>query len=134
MAEFSPDFKELVRSRTDIVGLVGESLTLVQAGADFKALCPFHDDHNPSMMVYPDRQTFRCWVCQEGGDVFSWVQKRENVGFRESLEILANRAHIDIPRRSQYEVEQTGRKNDVYEALKWAEGEYLRFFLHDPQA
>ena len=134
MAEFSPDFKELVRSRTDIVGLVSESLTLVQAGADFKALCPFHDDHNPSMMVYPDRQTFRCWVCQEGGDVFSWVQKRENVGFRESLEILASRAHIEIPKRSRFEVEQTGRKNDVYEALKWAEGEYHRFFLHDPQA
>lgn len=134
MAEFSPDFKELVRSRTEIVGLVSESLTLVPSGADYKALCPFHDDHNPSMVVYSDRQTFRCWVCEVGGDVFSWVQKRENVGFREALEILANRAHIEIPKQSQYQVEQTARKNDIFDALKWAEGEFHRFFLNDPSA
>ena len=134
MAEFSPDFKEQVRSQTEIVGLVSESQTLIPAGADFKALCPFHDDTNPSMMVYPDRQTYRCWVCQKGGDVFSWVMERESVGFREALEVLANRAHIEIPKRSQYEVEQASQKNDIYEILKWAEGEYHRTFLHSPEA
>ncbi|MDA0588043.1 MAG: DNA primase [Planctomycetota bacterium] len=134
MAEFSPDFKEQVRSRTEIVGLISESLTLIPAGADYKALCPFHDDHSPSMMVYPDRQTYRCWVCQTGGDAFSWVMNRESVGFREALEMLANRAHIEIPKRSQYEVEQAAQKSDVYEVLKWAEGEYHRTFLHSPEA
>lgn len=134
MADFSPDFKEQVRSQTEIVGLVSESLTLIPTGAHYKALCPFHDDKNPSLMVYPDRQTYRCWSCQEGGDVFSWVMNRESVGFREALEMLANRAHIEIPKRSQYEVEQSARKNDVYEVLKWAEGEYHRTFLHSPEA
>jgi DNA primase len=134
MADFSPDFKEQVRSQTEIVGLVSESLTLIPTGAHYKALCPFHDDKNPSLMVYPDRQTYRCWSCQEGGDVFSWVMNHESVGFREALEMLANRAHIEIPKRSQYEVEQTSRKNDVYEVLKWAEGEYHRTFLHSPEA
>jgi len=134
VAEFSPDFKEQVRSRTEIVGLISESLTLIPAGADYKALCPFHDDHSPSMMVYPDRQTYRCWVCQTGGDAFSWVMNRESVGFREALEMLANRAHIEIPKRSQYEVEQAAQKSDVYEVLKWAEGEYHRTFLHSPEA
>lgn len=134
MAEFSPDFKEQVRSQTEIVGLVSESLTLIPTGAHYKALCPFHPDKNPSLMVYPDRQTYKCWSCQEGGDVFSWVMEHESVGFREALEMLANRAHIEIPKRSQYEVEQTAQKNDVYEVLKWAEGEYHRTFLHSPEA
>ena len=134
VAEFSPDFKELVRSRTEIVGLISESLTLIPTGAHFKALCPFHDDKNPSLMVYPDRQTYRCWSCQNGGDIFTWVMERESVGFRDALEILANRAHIEIPKRSQYEIEQTSQKNDIYEVLKWAEGEYHRTFLHSPEA
>jgi DNA primase len=134
VAEFSPDFKEQVRSQTEIVGLVSESLTLIPTGAHYKALCPFHPDKNPSLMVYPDRQTYKCWSCQEGGDVFSWVMEHESVGFREALEMLANRAHIEIPKRSQYEVEQTAQKNDVYEVLKWAEGEYHRTFLHSPEA
>lgn len=134
MAEFSPDFKEQVRSRTEIVGLISESLTLIPAGADYKALCPFHPDKNPSLMVYPDRQTYRCWSCQNGGDVFTWVMEHESVGFREALEMLANRAHIEIPKRTQYEVEQAAQKTDVYEVLKWAEGEYHRTFLHSPEA
>ncbi len=120
VAEFSPDFKELVRSRTEIVGLISESLTLIPTGADYKALCPFHPDKNPSLIVYSARQSYRCWACQTGGDIFSWVMERENVGFREALEILANRAHIEIPNRSQYEVEQTTRKNDLYDVLKLA--------------
>ncbi len=134
MVELSSDFKELVRSRTEIVSLIGESLTLppIAGGREFQALCPFHDDNNPSMRVYPDRQSFRCWVCNEGGDVFSWVQKRENVGFFDALRILAERAHLEIPNRSDKQVQQQAKKDEVLAALKWAELQFHEAFKSDP--
>ncbi len=133
------DIKELVRVRTDIVSLIGESLTLhsQRGGRLFKALCPFHDDHNPSMEVNPERQTYRCWSCNEGGDCFSWVMKYEGLGFREALESLARRAGVEIPhytgpRDSQ---ESSGPdKNTLYSVLAWAEDEFHRFLLQAAQA
>lgn len=131
MSEFSGDFKEQVRSSTDIVSLIGESLTLQpqRGGLEYAALCPFHDDKNPSMKVYPDRQSYRCWVCNEGGDVFTWVIKRENVEFREALEMLAERAHIEIPKRSPRQASESARKNDLYAVLKWAELQFHECLL-----
>jgi DNA primase len=61
-------------------------------------LCPWHDDGRPSLQVNPDRQTYRCWVCDIGGDVFSFVMRMEKVEFREALEQLADRAGIELPR------------------------------------
>lgn len=132
---FSAEIKELVRSRTDIVGLIAEQLTLVPRGPNFAALCPFHDDHNPSMMVYPDRQSFRCWSCTDvGGDAFSWVMRRENVTFPEALKILADRAHIELPKSDFKESDDARQKNDLYEVLKWAQLEMHNFFLKSPDA
>ena len=93
------DFKELVRRQTDILSLVQDSVVLrpQRGGKDYVGLCPFHDDHNPSMHVYTDRQSFRCWVCEAGGDCFSFVMRRDKVGFREALEFLAQRAGLEIP-------------------------------------
>lgn len=134
MAELSSDFKELVRSQTEIVGLIGESLTLQSRGRDFVALCPFHNDTNPSMVVYPDRQTFRCWACQQGGDVFTWVMEREGLGFFEALKLLADRAHLEMPERSEGEVRQQAKKEEIYAALKWAELQFHEFFLKSQDA
>lgn len=131
MSEFAGDFKELVRSRTDIVSLIGESLTLQpqRGGLEYAALCPFHDDSNPSLKVYPDRQSYRCWVCNEGGDVFTWVMKRENLDFRETLEMLAERAHIELPKRTQRQAGDAARKQDLYAVLKWAELQFHECLL-----
>ena len=136
MVEFSSDFKELVRDRTDLVGLISESLTLtaLRGGAEYKALCPFHDDTNPSLRIYPDRQSFRCWSCQTGGDCFTWVMEREKVDFREALEMLAARAHLEMPKRSQQQIRQAAQKNDLYEVMKWAELQFHHCFLKDPAA
>lgn len=131
----SSDIKEQVRSQTDIVSLIGESVALIpqRGGREHVGLCPFHDDHNPSMRVYADRQTYRCWVCHAGGDCFEFVQQREKIGFREALELLAKRAHIKLP-------EYAGKRNDedgrtaVYEALNWAQELFHRTFMSDPAA
>ncbi len=134
--DLSSDFKELVRSRTEIVSLIGESTTLIpeRGGAEYKCLCPFHDDSNPSMRVYPDRQSFRCWVCDEGGDVFTWVMKREALSFPETLRFLAERVHLEMPEQSKHQSEQFAKKEELHAVLKWAELQFHECFLKSTEA
>ncbi|MCA9073666.1 MAG: DNA primase [Planctomycetaceae bacterium] len=136
-AEQSNDFKETVRASTDIVGLIGETVRLnsVRGGREFVGLCPFHDDHNPSMRVYPDQQSFRCWVCNMGGDCFTFVMESEHVEFRDALEILAQRANVPIPARSQQRPGQPGLdKAKLLEALLWAQGVFQQTLKSVPAA
>jgi len=131
----SSDIKEQVRAQTDIVALIGEAVALTpqRGGREHVCLCPFHDDHNPSMRVYADRQSYRCWVCNAGGDCFTFVQEREKVSFPEALEILAKRANIKLP-------EYAGRRGDddsrsaIYEVLLWAQELFHKTFMTDPLA
>lgn len=135
--EFTNDIRETVRDRTDIVQLIGESvaLTAVHGGREFVGLCPFHDDHNPSMRVYPQRQSFRCWSCKTGGDVFTFVMEREKIGFREALVILAQRANIALPERSEGPRSSSGvDKPALFEVLLWAQELFHQTFLKDPSA
>jgi DNA primase len=134
-------FKETVRSRTDIVSLIAGSGITLQArrgGREFVGLCPFHDDHNPSMFVYPDRQSFKCWSCNTGGDCYAFVMKRENIGFREALEMLATRANLEMPQRYRSAANDAGEsrenKNRLYEILAWAENEFHECLLKSPVA
>ncbi len=83
-----------IKHAVDIVALVGEYLPVHRSGSKFKALCPFHDDHNPSMELNPDRQSFKCWSCGAGGDIFDFVKDYERVDFPEALRMLADRAGV----------------------------------------
>lgn len=120
------DFKELVRARTNIVEVIGESIALSprRGGAEFAGLCPFHDDHNPSLHVYPDRQSFRCWVCDSGGDVFSFVMKHEGVTFAEAVDLLGERAGLERPKRSQPSPNGGVDKPRLYDVLAWADRQF----------
>lgn len=131
----SSDIKEQVRSQTDIVALIGEAVALTpqRGGREHIGLCPFHDDHNPSMRVYADRQSYRCWVCNAGGDCFTFVQEREKVGFREALEILAKRANIKLPEFSGKRSDEDGR-TAMFEVLLWAQELFHKTFMTDPAA
>ena len=93
------NFKEQVRSATDLVALIGESVTVQHrlGGREHVCLCPFHDDHNKSVTISSKRQSFKCWVCDEGGDCFSWVMKQEGLSFLEALKSLAERAGLNTP-------------------------------------
>ncbi len=90
------DTKQQVKQAVDIVDLVGSYLSLRRAGRGYAALCPWHEDSRPSLQVNPERQSFKCWVCDIGGDVFSFVMKMEGVGFPEALAMLADRAGISL--------------------------------------
>jgi DNA primase len=91
--------KERIREAIDIVDLVSQYIPLRRSGRNYVGRCPWHDDSKPSLQVNPVRQTFKCWVCDIGGDVFSFVMKIENVGFREALEILADKTGITLPKK-----------------------------------
>ena len=88
---------ELIKSRLDIVEVIREYLPLKRAGINFSARCPFHDEKSPSFYVSPTRQTFRCFGCGEGGDIFSFIQKREGLDFKEALQLLARKANVELP-------------------------------------
>ncbi|MDX2149004.1 MAG: CHC2 zinc finger domain-containing protein [Planctomycetota bacterium] len=90
------DDKQRVKDASDIVQVIGEHLTLKPKGREWVCLCPFHDDHRPSMNVIPDKQIFHCFVCGAGGDVFSFVKRYHKMEFREALEFLAERAHVTL--------------------------------------
>jgi len=131
------EFRELVRSHTDLVSLIGESISLQprHGGRLYVGLCPFHDDHNPSMNVYPDRQTFRCWSCQTGGDCFTFLMEREKIPFPEALELLARRANLEVPRQlNRTTPEQETSRANLLEVLQWAENEYHQCLLQAPEA
>ncbi|PIZ26057.1 MAG: DNA primase, partial [Chloroflexi bacterium CG_4_10_14_0_8_um_filter_57_5] len=92
-----------IKSRIDIVDLISESVKLRRAGKNFSGLCPFHTEKTPSFIVSPDRQTWRCFgQCGEGGDVISFVMKKEGWNFGEALRSLAERAGVKLePYRAQ---------------------------------
>ncbi len=91
--------KEEVRTRSDIVDIVGGYLKLDRAGKNFKGLCPFHSDRKPSFNVSPSIQIYKCYACGETGDVFTFIQKMESLDFIQALEFLARRAGIPFERR-----------------------------------
>ncbi|KAA0214282.1 MAG: DNA primase [Leptolyngbya sp. PLA3] len=127
------DDKQRVKEASDIVDLVGSHVSLKPRGREFVGLCPFHDDHTPSMAVIPHKQIFYCHACGTGGDVFSFVQKYHRMDFRASLEYLAQRAGIELrppaPSRRGSEGPTTG---DIAEANHSAHA-FFRAVLNHPE-
>jgi len=133
----SLDAKELVRQAIDIVELVGKYVQLRRQGRNYVGLCPWHDDTRPSLQVNPERQSFKCWVCDIGGDVFSFVMKMDGVAFPEALALLADQAGIPLQRQKHGAGNAQGEASDkrhLYQAMAWAEKEYHECLLRDPEA
>lgn len=128
------DTRELVRQAIDIVDLVGRYCQLRRQGRRYVALCPWHDDTRPSLQVNPERQSFRCWVCNIGGDVFSFVMKMEGVTFPEALAMLADQAGISLrPARGKPAAGGLDKRS-LYQVAAWAESQYHDFLLSSPEA
>ncbi len=131
----SLDSKDRVKQAIDIVELVGKYVSLRRQGRNFVALCPWHDDTRPSLQVNPERQSFKCWVCDVGGDVFSFVMKMDGVTFPEALATLADRAGIPLkPAREESRGSAPFDKRDLYQAMAWAEKQYHACLLNDAEA
>jgi DNA primase len=87
-----------IKSKTDIVSIIGERIELKKAGRNYKANCPFHGEKTPSFMVSPELQIFKCFGCGEAGDVYSFLEKFEGMEFPEALKYLADKAGVKLER------------------------------------
>ena len=106
-----------IKSRVDLVDLVSEAgVNLRHAGKNYTGFCPFHENKKtPAFVVWPDSGTWRCFgQCNEGGDIFKFVMKRENIDFKEALNTLAARAGVQIP---SY-IKETPEQREAYENLR----------------
>jgi DNA primase len=113
-----------IKQAIPIVALVGDYLPLHRVGSKFKALCPFHDDHNPSLELNPERQSFKCWSCGAGGDVFDFVQRYERVEFPEALRMLAERAGVVLEPTTERHAPAGPSKTELLAVCAWAEQRY----------
>jgi DNA primase len=112
-----------VQQANDIVDIVSEHISLTKKGREMLGLCPFHDDHRPSLYVNAVKQIFKCFACGAGGDVFKFVQLRENLAFPQAIQRLAERAGIRLPapnRKSKIENQQSGDPNKLAKVNEWA--------------
>lgn len=120
-----------VQSANDIVEIISQYLTLKRSGRNLKACCPFHGEKTPSFMVQPEKQTFHCFGCGVGGDVFSFVMRHENMSFPEALRMLAEKAGIRLPEPNRKQNEGPSESEQLYEIYRLA-CEYYHQLFKDP--
>lgn len=109
---------EEIKSRIDAVDFIRQYLELSPAGKNYKASCPFHNEKTPSFMVSPERQSWHCFGCGEGGDIFTFLMKYENIEFSEALKVLAEKAGVELKRLSPADQRQFGVLYEINEAAK----------------
>lgn len=115
-----------VRQRADIVQVIGKYLQVHKQGKDYVSLCPFHDDHSPSMHISPDKQIYKCFVCGEGGNVFTFVQNYEHVSFPEAVERVASIVGIPLSVKATEEKPKDPRREKLYKILT----EMIRYTMY----
>lgn len=121
LLRYSDELIDEIRNANDIVDVISQYVVLKRSGRNFFGLCPFHKEKSPSFSVSPDKQIFHCFGCGVGGNVFHFVSKIENVDFRETVEILAERAGISLPTLdSSVDNKKQELKAKVYEVNKAA--------------
>lgn len=125
-----------VKETADILAIIGERVNLVKSGINYKGLCPFHSEKTPSFTVNPARQSYYCFGCGEGGDVFSFLMKYENVSFPEALQELARRYNISLPEKKGSAADQAlAKKRLTMQAVNIsATACYHDFLLKNPSA
>lgn len=122
------DNVQQIKERLNIVDVISGYLRLIKAGTSYKALCPFHNEKTPSFIVSPSRQSWHCFGCGEGGDIFTFVEKIENVEFRDALKILAEKAGVEL---EYSDPKMRSEKDRLYEICE-ASAQFFTASLSNP--
>ena len=118
---------ELIKQKIDIVTLISEYVPLKKTGANYKGLCPFHNEKTPSFVVSPERQIWHCFGgCQDGGDIFKFIMRTENLEFPEALKILAQRAGVNL---TSYQPTKTTDLREKIFAVNQLAAQYYNYIL-----
>lgn len=134
MVRYSDELLDEIKSKNDIVDIVSQYVVLKRTGRNYMGLCPFHKEKSGSFCVSPDKQIFHCFGCGVGGNVFHFISKIENLNFKESVEMLANRAGVELPVSGNFEDDKLAKlKSRVYEVNKCA-AEFYHENLYKPTA
>ncbi len=131
MVRISEEEINAVRSRADIVDVIGRYLQVQRKGKSYVAICPFHDDHSPSMSISPDKQIYKCFVCGEGGNVFTFVQNYEKISFPEAVGRVASLIGYPLSVVPDSEAKpQDPRKSKLYRIMD----ETIRYTMYELNA
>lgn len=134
MARYSEEIINEVRQSNDIVDVISQYVHLKRSGRNFFGLCPFHNEKSPSFSVSPDKQIFHCFGCGVGGNVITFVSKIEGLNFVETVQMLAERANIQLPTlENNGDMQKEILKDKVYKINEFA-AEYYHQNLYKPQA
>lgn len=120
MPYFSDDIIEEVRSRNDIVDVIGQYVHLTKKGSTYFGLCPFHNEKTGSFSVSPNKQMYYCFGCGAGGNVFTFMMQYENFTFGEAMEALADRAGVALPKQeySAAQKREADKNNGCWRSTK----------------
>ena len=130
MSWISEDDIKAIRQQADIVDVMSRYITLEKKGKDYKAICPFHDDHDPSLSISTDKQIFKCFVCGTGGNVFTFVQKIENISFLEAVCKVAELIHYPLHMDTSQFQPKVGENQPLYDCVQ----SYIRFLTYELQS
>ena len=134
MARYSEEIINEVRQSNDIVDVISQYIHLKRSGRNFFGLCQLHNEKSPSLSVSPDKQIFHCFGCGVGGNVFTFVSKIEGIGFVETVQMLAERANIQLPTlENKGDAQKEILKDKVYKVNEFA-AEYYHQNLYKPTA
>ncbi|MBR0427248.1 MAG: DNA primase [Clostridia bacterium] len=131
---YSDEILDEVKSSNDIVDVISQYISLKRSGRNYFGLCPFHNEKSPSFSVSPDKQIFHCFGCGVGGNVISFISKIEGIGFKEAIEVLAEKANIKLPTiDNSADSKKEELKAKVYKVNSFT-AEYYHKKLYEPSS
>ena len=130
MSWISEEDIKAIRQQADIVDVMSRYITLEKQGKNYKAICPFHDDHDPSLSISTDKQIFKCFVCGTGGNVFTFVQKIENISFLEAVCKVAELIHYPLHMDTSQFQPKVDENQPLYDCVQ----SYIRFLTYELQS